>query len=212
MLFLLPFLLLTQEIKEKTVTAADKKGNGFEVSLKYATLESVADKLEKQIKKWNGKPKRKGSSLIGDDLIWNDFSQHPFDIYAEIEKLSDEEVKIICIVDLGGAFLSSSQHSKQADIFKNFLKKFVKDVQKSALEERVKAEEKKLSELESKKADLTKKKNKLNEEIEECQKTIKENENKIKDINKNIEETQSAIELQKKNCEKYNQILKEISK
>ncbi|HBS86715.1 MAG: hypothetical protein A2W91_11855 [Bacteroidetes bacterium GWF2_38_335] len=159
-------------------------------ALSVTIYESNKDDVEKEWKKFIKDYKAKVSikkEIFADDAEIKDISSNVIDVYAVAEVDKDGNVILYVGFDLGGAFLSSSQHPDKFRYAKDMMYKFGKEATLTAIDGHLEAEGKILKKKES-----------------EQEKLVKENEQLLKNIadwEKSIEKAKADIETNKKDQE-----------
>ncbi len=184
----------------------EKIGNGTNNALVASIYESTQDDIEKAWKKlmkdYGAKVNMK-KEIFADDATIKDLSLNTCDLYAFVRKISDEESEIVVGVDLGGAFLSSSEHSSKYKIMEKILKDFAIQASIDAIKEKHKSAQKILDAFSKEKEDLIKEKERLEKQIEDYK-------SKITDAEKNIEKNSSAQSDKEKEIENQKKVVEEI--
>ncbi|GAB4138500.1 MAG: hypothetical protein Fur0041_13510 [Bacteroidia bacterium] len=205
LLFLLPLnICFADAIKIKVEEKNENIGGGKHNALVVSIFDAKQEDIEKE---WKSKMRGYDAKVSGKDEIFADnalikaMGENTMDIYARVEKVSDNECRLIVGFDLGGAWLSSSQHSNQFKEAKKIVEDFARKLTKDAIDDKRKDEEKKLSKLKDEQSDLEKKNADLKKDIEDYKAKIAKAE---EDIKKN-EESQAAkkkeIEEQQKKAD-----------
>lgn len=209
-LFTLLFVILTittfGQRKIKIHEEKEKIGNGSNNALVATIYESTQDDIEKSWKKlmkdYGAKVSMK-KEIFADDAIIKDLSPNTCDLYAFVRKISDDESEIVVGVDLGGAYLSSAEHSSKYKIMEKILKDFAIQASVDAIKEKHKAAQKVLDALTKEKDDLIRDKEKLEKQIEDYK-------TKITDAEKNIETNKSTQADKEKEIENQKKVVEEI--
>ncbi len=190
-----------QEVKVKS--GNEKFSSGSHDCLTTTIYEGDKDKA---MSKWKSKlndfkdekVKWKGDEIFGDNILIKDWGNNPVDIYSKFDE--DKEKKTVTMsvaVDLGGAYLTSSDKDKYNYIEK-MMKEFAIDLTKDNIKDQVSAAEKIFSGLESDQKDLEKKNKGYKDDIEDYKKKISKAESDIKDNEASQSKKKSEIEAQKK--------------
>jgi uncharacterized protein HemX len=198
------------QYKIQVSEANESFSTGSQNALVVTVYEAKADDVEKNMKKlfkdWGGNIKTK-DEVFGDDCSMKKMGKNTFDAYGKCVQ-EDKNVKVIIAIDLGGAYMSSSQHKEQFDIIKEEVYKFGVDQTKEAIGAIVKTEEGKLKDLEKQRDDIVKDTEDQKKAIEDYKKKITEAEEKIKKNDtdketkiKEIGEQQKVVEEVKKKQE-----------
>jgi len=206
-----PIMLFGQkkiEVKE----GSDNLGGGSHPSLYVTVYVKDGDKLLKlfkeKMKDFDAKVSTK-KELFADDAQWKAFGPNAFDAYAKVEEVKDEGYKLVVGVDMGGAWMSPSQHGEQTRLFKNMLKELAVKASKDEVEDEVRAQEKILEKemdqqkhLEKKNADLKGDIENYKKKITEAETDIKTNEEDQKKKKEEIEKQKEAVKLVKEKLSK----------
>mgnify|MGYP006100696939 CR=1 FL=1 len=184
-------------LAEKSVKFNDGDFNSFSVTIYELPLKGVEKLWKKVMKDMKANVSSKKNEMKGDDAHVKSMGENTFDIYSKALK-NDKGVEMSIAFDLGGAFLSSSQHSEKAKEMKKIIYDFAVNATKEGIRGILKEEEKKQSDLEKQQADLIKQKEKLENDIANWKKDIENAKNNIQNNLKNQEEKKKAIDEQKK--------------
>lgn len=176
-------------VKEQKVNVDGSK-EGFYVSIPYGDQKQIEKALKDELKDWKGKYKSEKDYVFVDDCKLKAMGKNTFDVFAKVEANPDGGGNVSIAIDLGGAFLNSSDHGAQAKVINAKLHEFGIKAAKSVVDDEIKAEEKILKEREKELEDLEKEQEKMEKEIEDYKKKIKENE-------KAIEESKSSQDAKK---------------
>lgn len=199
-----PLTLFAQkkiEVKE----GSDNLNGSSHPSLTVMAYVKDGEKLLKAFKEkmrdHGGKVSTK-KELFADDCEWKAFGTNAFDAYAKIEEVKGEGFKLIVGVDMGGAWMSPSQHGEQTRLFKNLLQELAIKVSKEEVEDEVRAQEKILEKemdqqksLESKNADLKGDIEDYKKKITTAESDIKTNEETQKKKKEEIEKQKEVVKL-----------------
>lgn len=206
-------LLSAQEVVEKKVSMSLGPQNSFYVEIPGAD-KKLAEKTFYEFVKEYGKMKENSKArehfLMATKIpVINGTS--PLDLYAKFEEGKGMATTFVWI-DLGGAFVNSSDHASQTAAFRQFMKDYFISVRKKVVAEEVKIEEKNLSNLEKDLKKLKEKNDDLHKEIEKAKQKIAEAE---KNIEKNLvdqENKTKEIETQKEVVGKVIEKLNNVGK
>src|SRR5687768_4628131 len=109
---MLTFGLTAQvKVEEKSVNIEGSK-NGFYISIPYGDDKQIEKALKEELQSWKGKYTTKGYIFV-DDCSIKDMGDNTFDVYAIIEDIQEGGATVSIAIDLGGAYMSSGQHSAQ---------------------------------------------------------------------------------------------------
>lgn len=193
-----------QDIKVKS--GSEKFSSGSHDCLKttiyYATKDDVMDKWKSKLNDFKDeKVKRSGNEIFGDNILIKDWGNNTVDIYSVFEEDKEKKtVEMSVAVDLGGAYLTSSDKEKY-NYMEKLMKEFAKKISKNAVEDELVLAAKALDKLEEQQKDLEKDKKNLQENIEDYKKKIAKAEEDIKSNEGNQSKKKSEIEAQKKSVD-----------
>lgn len=195
--------MLAQEVKVKETSESFSSGSHNS----FVTTVYVQD-MDKVQKEWKSKMKDFGYSShdskgskeeFFDNVKFKELSNNPMDVYAKFEELKDEKsVRVYVAIDMGGDYVSSGQHSKEADFMKKMIKEWAIKTSKDAVEDQWKEQHKALVKLEDKQKDLEKDNKNLESDIKNYEEKIKKAKEDIEKNKKDIETKKTEIEAQKK--------------
>lgn len=184
----------------------EKFSTGSNNSLVATIYESTPDEIEKAWKKlmkdYNAKMSMK-KEMFADDASIKDLSPNTCDVYAFVRKISDEENEIVVAIDLGGAYLSSSEHSSKYKVMQKIIYDFAVQTSIDAIKEKQKIAEKVLGGIEKAKQDLIKENERLASQIEDYK-------NKISKAESDIEKNKSLAADKDKELENQQKVVDEI--
>lgn len=183
-------------ITEEIYTFSIGSKNSITIILPDSKKDVVNKSLVKEIKSWGGKMKTSKTEITTFQSIDKKlFDGKSFDSYAKIYQ-SGQDVKISIAIDLGGAFLSSSQHPDKFNQMKEKLYKFAIDAGNASLAADSKAEEKLLKTMNKDLKSLEKNDASYKKNIEKLKKEIESNENSIRENNLVIDKKREEITSQ----------------
>ena len=182
-------------VKETNVNIDGGK-NGFEIEIPYADKKTTEKELKDLFKSWKGSYSDKKGVMKSDDCKNKSMGENTFDVFGTVVENGEDGSKALIAVDLGGAYLSSSEHSSQFKVMEGILKTWGVQTAKVYVEEVEKAEEKVLKDKEKELEDLEKDQEKMEKEIEDYKKKIEDNEKAIEQSKKDQEEAKVAIKTQ----------------
>lgn len=183
------------------VTVEEKKVNidgtkeGFVISIPYGTQKEIEKELKDELKDWKGKFSSKDVIFV-DDCKLKEVGDNTFDVYAKVDENPEGGAFVSIAIDLGGAFLNSSEHRDQAKTINARLQKFGITAAKHVVDGEIDAEEKLLKERQKELGDLEKEEEKMHKEIEDYKKKISETEKSIEEAKKSQEAKKSEITAQ----------------
>ena len=187
-----------KKIEVKSVTEKFSVGSvdALKTEVYEADAKTVRKSWKKLMKHYNGSVKMK-DEIFADDVLIKRMSDNTFDIYTRIDEKKDGIVEVVCAVDLGGAYLSKSQHQERYKVFAGILKDFVVEVSKNAVKQEISEQEKILDKLTKDQEGLVSDNKKMKKEIEDYKKKIADNEKAIEQNAKDQEAKKKDIEKQR---------------
>ncbi|MEO9533617.1 MAG: hypothetical protein ABJG68_01355 [Crocinitomicaceae bacterium] len=183
------------EVKETNVNIDGGK-NGFEIEIPYADKKTTEKELKDLFKSWKGSFSEKKGIMKSDDCKNKQMGENTFDVFGTVVENGEDGSKALIAVDLGGAYLSSSEHASQYKVMESILKTWGVKTAQVFVAEIVKTEEKLLKDQEKELEDLEKDQEKLEKEIEDYKKKIEDNEKAIEQSKKDQEEKKTEIKTQ----------------
>ncbi len=192
------------DVSESNSAFKDGQKNSFKINIYESTIHDVEKEWKKIMKDWGGKVDEKKHEFFADNAVFKEMGENTFDTYALCVKKSNY-IEFIVAVDLGGAYLSHSDHAEQAKVFDKFILKFANDATKSGLRHTLKEEEHKKSQLTKDFNHLVKEKEKLEHDINHWKSSITKAED---DIKSNI----SNQDLKKNEVNKQTKVVEDFSK
>lgn len=194
--------LFAQDVKKLEVRESNEKiGSGNNNALTVMIYLEDVDRIEKawksKLKDMGGKISTK-NDIFADDCETKAMGKNTFDVYSRAELVKGEGVRLVIGVDLGGAYLSSSQHSEQFKVFKSIVYEFAVSVMKDKVGDELKEQEKILSGMQSAQKDLEEDNKDLKSDIEDYKKKIQEAESNIKKNEENQAKKKEEIATQTK--------------
>jgi myosin heavy subunit len=198
--------------EEKLMSQGVKNALTMEIAAKP---DFVEDKWKDFLEKYKAKPKwmKKEKEWFSDNAVISELAgNNPVDVYAKIDPSGSEATLMTVWIDLGGAYLSSYQHSEKYAFAQKMLREFNLKVLKDATQKELEKEEKKLKKADGNFKDLVKDKENLLKDIENYKAKIKKAEDDIIKNDKDQKEAQQAIEEQKGVLKKVQERLAELEK
>ncbi len=169
------------KVTEESISYSIGSKNSIVVTIPYGQEDIVEKELKNEMKDWGGKySSSKGEAQTLQSSVKKMFESKTFDSYAKITK-SEDGIKVAVAIDLGGAFLSSKEHSSQFSEMKERLQKFAVKAAKASIQENLKVEGKILAGLEKEEKGLEKEKESHLKNIEDYKKKITDSQKKIEE-------------------------------
>ncbi|MFN5417484.1 MAG: coiled-coil domain-containing protein [Flavobacteriia bacterium] len=170
--------------------------NSIVVTIPYGNKDIIEKQLKSELKDWNGKFDSKGDEYTMTQGTTKFMGPKPFDAFARIITVSEGNFKVAFAIDLGGAYLSSREHSEQFKAMTERITQFAKETGMKCVETELEKNKDDLSDLEKTQRGLEKDKKNLEEDIEDYKRKIAEAENKIKENVSNQDKQKASIKTQ----------------
>lgn len=174
------------------------------VNIPYGTKEIIEKELKSEMKDWGGKYDSNKDEFMSKGAKMKAMGDKYFDGYAKIIQKGDE-MAVAFAVDLGGAYMNSSDHKEQYKVIEARALKFAKKASSESVEEEIDAETKILSGLEKEQKGLEK-------DIESSKSDIENYKKKIKEEEDSIEKNTDALGKKKEEVDKQAAKIAEIKK
>ncbi len=184
------------KVSEENHSFSTGSKNALVVNIPYGNKEAVEKELKKELKNWNGKYDSKGEELFTIQAISKFMGDKPFDTYARVISSQSNEIRVAFATDLGGAYLSSREHSELFRAMSEKLKTFARETATNCVKEELEKNRDALSDMEKTQRSLEKDKKGLEEDIEDYKKKIADAEEKIKLNVQNQDQQKEAIKTQ----------------
>ncbi len=195
-----------QKIKVKE--ESENLGGGSNPALSVVVYETDENTVEKEwkslMKKYDAKVSNSGGEIFADNALVRDIGANTVDVYAKVKK-EENGTRLVIAVNLGGAFMSPSQHSKETKVFEKMLEDFARNLAKESVAAQLKLAQKEQEKMEKKQERLVKDNENLHNDIEKYKEKIKKAEDDITQNLKDQEESKKNIESQKKAVEAVQQ-------
>ena len=176
---------------EKTESFSVGSKNAIVVNIPYGNADIVEKELKSELKDWGGKYNSSKGEQSTSQSSSKDMGDKNYDVYAKVISEKDGTVMVAFAVDLGGAYLSSREHSAQFNAMNAKIKKFAKRTAEKCIETEIDLENKVLKDLEKEQKNLVNDQESYEKSIEDYKKKISEAENKIQE-NKKLQETKNS--------------------
>ena len=182
-------------VSEKAVNFESGNHNAYTVTVYECSSKDVEKHWKKEMKDMKANVSSKKNEMKGDDAKIKDMGENTFDMYA-VTNETDKGVELSVAYDLGGAFMSSSQHSDQSKVIKKIMHDFAVKATKEGIRGILKKEEGIQHHLEKEQDNLVKNKEKLEKDIENWEKSIEKAKKDIEQNKKDQESKSKEIEAQ----------------
>lgn len=204
LIFIGPNLFSQQRIEVKETN--ENVGGGNHNCLVVTIYENDEDDLRKiwksQLKKFKGKVSDK-KEIFCDNALIKKFGDNTCDIYSKTVLEGEKKVKLVVAFDLGGAYLSSSEHPSKYNYARDLMYEFAISATKEGISNQLKKEAKILSKLEKDKRSLERSNERLHDDIALFEQKI---ERAKADVEKNITDQEDK----KKEIDQQAEVVKKV--
>ena len=177
---LLALALASSSIAQTTLTVTEKveavdgvSRNSLSVMIPDASTDDIKKAWKKQLKDLKGKVSDK-TVIFGDDCESKAMGENTFDVYSVVEEATDEGVRLVAAFDLGGAYLSTTDHPEKYPAAEKILKDFAIAQAKEVVKIEIETSQKILKGFEKDLSGLEKDKSNLEKDIADYEKKIEE--------------------------------------
>ncbi len=166
-------------VKEEVVAIDGMSRNSLTIMIDADKADDVKKAWKKKLKETKGKVNDK-TIIFGDDCKLKTMGDNSFDVYSVVEDATEDGVRLVVAFDLGGAYLSTTDHPNRYPAAEKFVRDFAVEQAREVVNEEIKVMEKVLKGFEKEQSGLEKEK--------------KDHEKSIEDYKKKIEEAKANIE------------------
>jgi len=180
------------KIKESNEGFSNGSHNALSVTI-YVTDVNMVEKEWKSLIKNYGydKSSEKSDEYFFDNVKIKQLGDNTLDIFSKVDaNKAEKNVTLKAAYDLGGAYLSSSEHKDKFEYVKKMMRDFAVKITKESIDDEIKDANKVLATHQSKQADLEKDNKNLADDITNYNQ-------KIKKANEQMEQNKKAIEGKK---------------
>ncbi len=203
-------VVLSAQVTYLTENISEGAQPAYSIILKDVDTKFVDSQWKTYIRKYGGKYKynRKLKEHTNTNTSLSSVSSQALDAYA-LTRSAGNNTQFVLLLKEGDSFIDWEKDSTKADNIANLLTHFSRDVAREALREKIKDEEKNLSQLQ-------RAKNKLERDNEKLHNSIKSHEEKIakakEDIENNVQEQESNQTAIDQQLEKVEELKKKLGK
>ena len=165
-------------VHEQNEDLGKGKNNALVVTIYGADPGDVEKDWKSMMKDYNAKVSTSKGIMFADNALIKDMGNNTIDIYTRFDEKKDE-IDMVVSFDLGGAYMSSSQHPDKYKIAEKIMHDFAVKETAAALADKQKVQQKALDKLTSQQKDLEKENKNLNSDIEDHQNRIKKDQDNI---------------------------------
>ncbi|MFL5752804.1 MAG: hypothetical protein ACJ76F_05310 [Bacteroidia bacterium] len=196
-------LCFSQEIKVRESNESFSTGshNALLVTIYVKDKALVEKEWKSLVKNFNpDHTNEKGGEYFFDNATFKPIGNNTIDVYSRVKESKDGGVELMAAYDLGGAYLSSSDHKDKFEYFKKMMYDFAVKTTKDILQDEWKAASKDLNRTLDKEKDLEKDNKNLENDI-------KNYNDKITKAKSDIENNKKEIEVKKKEAETQQKVV-----
>lgn|ERR1700752_1181584 len=194
--------LFAQDVKVRESNESFSNGNHNSLTVTlYVTDISMVEKEWKSKMKDFGydKSSEKKDEYFFDNVVMKDLGNNTMDVFSKVtEQKGEKSVLLTAAFDLGGAYLSSSEHKDKFEYVKKMMHDFAVKISKEELDDQIKAAGKVLSNIQDKQAGLEKDNKGLADDITNYNAKIKKANEQIEQNKKDIETKKGEVAAQQK--------------
>ncbi len=196
----LQFFAQDIKVRESNESFSNGGHNALSVTL-YVTDANMVEKEWKSKMKDFGydKSSEKSNEYFFDNVLMKELGNNTLDVYSKVvEQKSEKSVQLVAAFDLGGAYLSSSEHKDKFEYVKKMMHDFAVKISKEELDDQIKAAGKVLSNLQDKQSSIEKDNKGLADDITNYNQKIKKANEQIEQNKKDIETKKGEVAAQQK--------------
>lgn len=194
--FTIPTMAQKLEVTETNSKFDKTSRSALMVEIPYTDQKTVEKEWKKLMKDYNPEKFKSRKEMFADNATIDRLSENTVDVYAKVDEKKDI-VTLFVAVDLGGAFLSSSDGDK-IQVMKGIVRDFAIKLVKEIYDEKIKEQEKNVEDVEKEVEGAKDNKAHLEKEIESYKQKIEDNELEIEKLTKTIEDQSKTLEDEQK--------------
>jgi len=208
--FISSSLVAQVEEREGLMSLGDK--NAVTIDIENVSKKQLESYFKTYFKEW-GKVKynRKASEYYMDGAKLKPVSSDKVNLYAKMEELN-KAARLMVWIDNGEGFVSSAEYEKEYDATAKLLVDFDIYIEKSMVEDELKAAEKNLGKMERDAKQLEKDNAKYKKTIEDARKKIQQMEEAIIDNDKAQDDKSAEMKIHKEAIEEIRERLNNVGK
>jgi chromosome segregation ATPase len=196
----LQFFAQDIKVRESNESFSNGGHNALSVTLYVTDADMVEKEWKSKMKDFGyDKASEKSNEYFFDNVIMKELGNNTLDVYSKVvEQKSEKSVTLVAAFDLGGAYLSSSEHKDKFEYVKKMMHDFAVKISKEELDDQIKAAGKALSNLQDKQASIEKDNKGLADDITNYNQKIKKANEQIEQNKKDIETKKGEVAAQQK--------------
>ena len=196
----LQFFAQDIKVRESNESFSNGAHNALSVTLYVTDVNMVEKEWKSQMKDFGyDKSSEKSNEYFFDNVLMKQLGNNTLDVFSKVtEQKSEKTVTLTAAFDLGGAYLSSSEHKDKFEYVKKVMHDFAVKITKEELDDQIKAAGKVLSNLQDKQSDFEKDNKDLANDITNYNQKIKKANEQIEQNKKDIETKKGEVAAQQK--------------
>ena len=196
----LQFFAQDVKVRESNESFSNGNHNSLTVTLYVTDISMVEKEWKSKMKDFGyDKSSEKKDEYFFDNVVMKDLGNNTMDVFSKVtEQKGEKSVLLTAAFDLGGAYLSSSEHKDKFEYVKKMMHDFAVKISKEELDDQIKAAGKVLSNLQDKQAGLEKDNKGLADDITNYNAKIKKANEQIEQNKKDIETKKGEVAAQQK--------------
>lgn len=203
---------LTAQVEEREGLMSLGDKNAITIDIQNVDKKQLETYFKEYFKEW-GKVKynRKASEYYMEEAKLKPVSSDKVNLYAKMEDLN-KAARLMVWIDNGQGFVSAADYEKEYDATAKLLVDFDIHIEKSMIEDEMKAAEKNLGKMERDSKQLVKDNEKYKKTIEDARKKIQEMEEAIIDNEKAQDDKSAEMKIHKEAIEEIRERLNNVGK
>src|SRR4029077_20024083 len=160
------------KVSESRESIGGGNNNALVVTIYGADIKDVEKEWKSIMKDYGAKVSNSKGEMFANNAVIKDMGPKTIDIYTRFTE-KNGEIEMVVGFDLGGAYMSSSQHADKYKVAERIIHDFAVKMTSEALNDKLKAEQKSLDKLQGQEKDLEKDTKNLNSDIVDYNNKIK---------------------------------------
>jgi chromosome segregation ATPase len=196
----LQFFAQDIRVRESNESFSNGNHNALSVTIYVTDAGTVEKEWKSQMKDLGyDKSNDKKGEYFFDNVVVKQWGNNSMDVYSKaVEQKGEKSVTLTAAFDLGGAYLSSSEHKDKFEYMKKTMHDFAVKISKEELDGQIKSAGKVLSNIQDKQAGLEKDNKGLADDITNYNQKIKKANEQIEQNKKDIETKKGEATAQQK--------------
>jgi len=196
---LISFVSFGQSVLAKEIKESFRGGrfNAMVINVPFVDSKILEKALKNELKDWNGKYNSSKNEITVGQGTMKAIGIKPFDAIVKIIESKNADISFALAIDLGGAYLNSTDHKMQYETVSEKMRLFALRISKETMDDENKEQIKILTLLEKEEKVLIKYKEDLEYTIQDCEKKIEDAKKSVEQNIKRQEEKRNEIDAQK---------------